>query len=214
MALIEIDADEYRKLQDEAKSASPFKQFFEAAGANPNSRMKLLEAVRAFNPNIPIPALDDTKPVFDKMDALEKRIEEKDAEVKKTLEDERKAREEQETLRAAKDREEKINNTIESERAKLRSHGHTNETINEIEKIMQDRGLIDYEAAEALYERAHPKEPMSDPVTYDDTAWNLFGTTQDVDDSLLTRDRNSWKQWQKQEVNKFLSEKRAGTLRV
>ena len=199
MALIEVDGDELAKLQAELKTTKASHILLDKLGRNPKTRVKVLQAMKEDNPDLIIPELDASTPAMDKISALEK-----------ALEDEKKSRADDKALESKRRQEEAIEGTIEKHRAKLRKSGYDDEGIEGIEKLMQERGLTDYEAAEALFEK---NIPQPDPVMPAD-----FGRTMpmidesDADQKLLVRDKNSWRPWQHKKVTEVMKQLRSGQI--
>jgi hypothetical protein len=214
MALIEVDSDQLAALQRELVAARPHKQFIDNLAQKPDLRNRLLHLIRDYNPNIAIPELDAAKPVLDEVSALRKELdEEKKARadektaLQKSLDDEKEAK-------AAKEREASATAEIDKSRRKLKKDGYTAEAIDKIEKLMEERGLVDYEAATALFDKSLPREEMNVPGDYG-RSWNAFDVNdQAEDDKLLVQGKDSWKVWQKGQIKKFFDEKRNGTLKV
>ena len=78
-----------------------------------------------------------------------------------------------------KDREERdaadARRTLENRwlegRGKLRDAGYTQEGLEAVEKLMEERGIADHEAARALHERLNPP---AEPAVTGGSSWNFF----------------------------------------
>lgn len=204
MPLIE-DAD-YAELSRRAQSAEAHVKssvLLDKIGNGPNRR-KLLELIKEAYPESNIPELDAAKPVIDDMGKLREEL----AALRKQGEDDK-------AERAKQERERSTTDYIERNRKVLRDQGFQKEGIEAVEKLMQERGLTDYEAAAALFERSQPKD---EPVLPNyDRGWNF--TTPDREDEaeshkLLVSSPRGARKWQDQQVRKFFQERRDGTLRV
>jgi hypothetical protein len=214
MALIEVDQDQWVSLQRELAAAAPHRKFNDLVGSNPKTRQKFLQLIKEVNPNVPIPELDAAKPITEEVERVKQEFAEKQDKLNEQIAALKKAQEEKEEKESLKARESSVNETISGNRKRLREAGRTKEAIESIEKLMEDRGLVDYEAAEALFDRLNPEtEEMTSPGDLGQS-WNLFNSNDEGDDALLAKDKNSWKGWQKKEISKFLTEKRSGQLRV
>lgn len=164
-----IEDAEYERLTrrlQEGESAIPSKRLLDMLGKNPKHRAALLQMMKDANPEMAIPEIDAAKPVLDKVDALAK-----------DFADYRKANEDEKTERDKKARESRAGSEVEQGRIKLRKAGYTPEGVEKIEKLMGERGLIDYEAAAALFDRQTPPDMPVLPTNFgrampmiDDTA--------------------------------------------
>ena len=56
-------------------------------------------------------------------------------------------------------------------RGKLRDAGYTQEGLEAVEKLMEERGIADHEAARALHERLNPP---AEPAVTGGSSWNFF----------------------------------------
>jgi hypothetical protein len=177
---------------------------------NPKSRRKVLEAQKIIEPDAKIPELDEpdpleaaTKPLADQIAALQKKIED-DA--------------------AARDRDGRIaqlqalkNEGIKKLRAE---HRYLDEGIQAVEKIMEEKGILDPMDAAAIYERDHPPQ---NPVSQSGGTggWNfaeLPSSTDDIDDkyvdSLLKAGKNGISEGAlSQRINQTISEVRGNARR-
>jgi hypothetical protein len=199
MALIEVDGDELAKLQAELRTTKASHVLLDKLGKNPKTRVKVLRAMKEDNPDLIIPELDAAQPVLDDVAAIRAEL---------AAEKELRAKDKADEVKRRQD--ESIEATISKSRAKLRKSGYDDEGIEGIEKLMQERGLTDYEAAEALFEK---NIPQADPVMPAD-----FGRTMpmidesDADQKLLVRDKNSWRPWQHKKVTEVMKQLRNGQI--
>ncbi len=150
MALIEVEEGEIRKLRAERDAYAPSKVLLDKLGSNPKTRGRVLELMKEANPDLVIPELDAAKPFIDKLDKTQKELDD----LKKQLADDAKAREEHK-------RNSEVDGRIESGRALLRKLGYNDDGIKGVEEVMQKRGLADYEAAEAYFERENKADSGS-----------------------------------------------------
>lgn len=199
--LIEVEKDAFDRLQAELNSAVPSKKVLDKLGANPKTRARLLALMKEDNPELAIPEIDAAQPVLDRVEALNKRM---DDEEKARAEAATKAKDE-ETARTAKGQ-------IEAGRSWLRKQGYQDEGIEKVEKLMQDRGIPDYEAAALLFERTQPKDELIVPSNMG-RSWGLFeppAEDNDIRRALSmpkgpSQDRAT-KNWQWKEIDKTLKE--------
>lgn len=203
MALIEVDGDEYQRLVHELQTARPAKALLDKVGNNTKTRREFLQLYKEADPAAVIPELDAARPILDEvnktreeMAALRKQISDRDAE------------------EARSRREATVRSTIDEGQSRLRQGGWTDEGIANVEKLMQERNLTDYEAAAALYERAQPKD---EPVLPSDfgRSWDLFAPPAD-DETIKAavglpkgqQQEQALRRWQNQEINKWFAENR------
>jgi hypothetical protein len=147
MALIEVEDGEYRRLKAERDSFAPSKALLDKLGSNPKTRGRVLELMKEANPDLVIPEIDAAKPFLDKLNSTQKELDD----LKKQLADDAKASDERK-------RNAEVDGRIESGRALLRKLGYNDDGIKGVEKVMQERGLADYEAAEAFFERENKSD--------------------------------------------------------
>jgi len=158
------------------QQSNRLKQTVENWMKNPKAKRKLLEAQKIVDPKADIPELDEPDPIeavraenAEKIAALEKQIKE-DKETR-----ERDARLGQ--LQTLKD------NGIK----KLREQRYTDNGIKAVEKIMEEKGILDPLDAAAIFERDHPPQA---PVqqTGGSGGWNfgeLPSATEDADEKYV-----------------------------
>ena len=186
MPLIEVEETDFQ-------NSSAAKQLLDKFAANPKLRPKLLGLIKELNPDAAIPEIDAAAPLREELDALRKEVSGTVGELKELLESGNRKRE--------------VEDTIASERRKLRKSGWDDDGIQKIETLMQERGLVDYEAAAALVEKQMPKPAPMEPGDILDHGWNLATPEEkDTDHQLLLKNPVAF---QRQEIRKFLAEKRA-----
>jgi hypothetical protein len=120
---------------------------------NPKARRKYLEAVKETYPHMAIPEIDAAAPVYDAVTQVK-------AEVTAQLD---KFREEW-----TKDRDNamvgSIKNRFESERANLISkHNYTPEGADALVKMMEEKGLTNFDDARKIFEFDNPRPPPGRP---------------------------------------------------
>ena len=137
--------------------------------ANPKSKRKLLEAEKILNPEKKIPEIDDPNPTEEALKAQSK-----------AFEDYKKDQEEKQAKRETEDKIRSLRAQKDEGIAKLRRDGWMKEAIEEVEKIMEDKGILDPEIAAAYYEKQHPPQ---DPITPGGSStFNFVDPTDDQDD--------------------------------
>jgi len=182
----EIDDIELKQLRE-------YKEAVVAITKDPSRRMKLLEMWKEADPAKSIPEIDAAQPI------------------RKELSDVRdKTTKELEELRALVEKQrlqQEYKELLTSERAKLRSAGWTSEGIEQVEKLMQERGIGDYEVAAAYIEKSQQaKAAEPSPIEYTGRQWDFTSPDEgDAAHELLMKDPNKFA---RKEVNKFFAERR------
>lgn len=79
-------------------------------------------------------------------------------------------------------------------RSKLRERGYLDDGVAGIEKLMEERGIADHEAAAALFDKLHPPP---EPAMTGGSRWNFFDrqeseADQAAFDALMKGDEDSW----------------------
>jgi hypothetical protein len=120
---------------------------------NPKARRKYLEAVKETYPNMAIPEIDAAAPVLDEVTKVK---EEFSAELKKFRDDMAKERE---TALVGS-----IKNRFETERSNLiTKHNYTPEGADALVKMMEEKGLTDFDIARKAFEFDNPRPPPGRP---------------------------------------------------
>lgn len=164
MPKIEVDEEEFL-------TSKRIREALGKIAADPKARVKLQEAHKLVDPTAKTPELDAMAPVNEALTAMQKRID--DAEKKAA--DEKAEREKAEKLNA-------LQSKVSTGLAKLRQDGWTEDGIKAVEKIMEERGIIDPEIAAAYHEKMHP--PQNPLVPTGSGAWNFMEMPKDGDDDL------------------------------
>jgi hypothetical protein len=142
---------------------------------NPKAKRKILEAQKLVDPKADIPELDEPDPI----EALRTESDTKIAALEKQIKDDKEARERDgrlAQLQALRD------NGI----AKLREQRYTDDGIKAVEKIMEDKGILDPLDAAAIFDRDHP--PQAPVQQSGSGGWNfgeLPSSTDDADDKYI-----------------------------
>ena len=143
MALVEIDDGE---LANYKQVTGVMQQMLN----NPKTRRKILEAQKELNPNTVIPELDAAAPVMDELKSFREAL----AADKAEREAEKAEREKEKRMNA-------LQGQWDKGRSMLRANGYTDEGLSEVEKFMEEKGLVDHEIAAAAFEKLHPPtEPV------------------------------------------------------
>jgi len=174
-----VEVDELQ-LQQNTK----LRQTVEGWLKNPKARRKVLEAQKIVDPKADVPELDEPDPIEEIKASTSKEI----ADLKKQIEDDKAARERDGRIA-------QLQLMKDSGIAKLREQRYTDDGIKAVEKIMEEKGILDPLDAAAIFERDHPPQM---PVSQSGTGgWNfaeLPSSTDDADDkyvdSLLKAGKN------------------------
>lgn len=120
---------------------------------SPKARRKYLEAVKEVYPNVAIPEIDAAAPLHDEMSKVRSELSE---EMKKFREE------------IAKDREasqiSSIRGRYDSERRKLiDAHNYTPEGADALVKMMEEKGIVDFDDARKIFEFDNPRPTPARP---------------------------------------------------
>jgi hypothetical protein len=213
MPLIEVDQDQFAALQkaaEEAKTALPSKTLLDKIGGNPKTRAQFLKLWKEVQPEVVIPEIDAATPHLEALETIKKEFQD----FKKSLEDEKEEVKKKRTL-------EEIDAQIAKGRRKLKDTGWMDEGIASVEKLMQDRGISDYDAAAALWEKENPKEEPITPSNFGEPQWNLLADNQE-DEGIKAAvglpkgaaQNKALQRWQNKEIQSFFNEIRGGRARI
>jgi hypothetical protein len=191
MPLIEVEEEALKPL----KGA---KELLDALAGDPKTRHHLMALIKTKNPDLPLPEVDVPMAMGAVFDERTKKLEERLEEMQRKL--------------AEKEVDQQVTSVITRERNRLREAGHSAETINEIEKLMQEEGIVSYAAAEALWEKRHPAPSPAIPDSgFSGTQWNFANPSEDADHELLLKNPKAFSQ---KAAAKVLSELRSGGRRA
>ena len=156
MPLLEIDEVELKRLKSmETQLGSILK--------SPAARKKLAAAVKDVNPKDPLAAEADA------VDPVEQRF----TDLQNQLAAERKAREDAEAKRTQDARLGELSTLRTNGIARLRQEKWTDAGITAVEKLMEDKGILDPLDAAAIYERDHPPQNPISPASRSG-GWNFM----------------------------------------
>ena len=154
MPKIEIDEADWAAQQSVTK-------LFADMLNNPDARKQVLSAKKAVRPNEPIPEIDAARPGIEAVEALSKEF----RDFRTALETEKQTRE-------ATAKAQEFQTAWDRSKQSLKNDGWLDDGIASIEKLAQDRGIPDLEAAAALYSKLHPQPEPVQPSGYG--RFNLF----------------------------------------
>lgn len=163
MAKIEIDENEYAELRQVRDLAALMSN-------NPKARPLLQQAIAEVAPERVGPEVHIRNEVNERLSGIEKSISD--------FFDGQKKREEE---TSAKARERELEAQWNQGRAELREAGYNDEGVEQVEKLMQQRGIADHKAAMALFER---ENPPPEPVVTGGSKWNFFDPPSENDTGL------------------------------
>lgn len=161
MPNVEIDEVELLRLKRQDQTVH-------ALMANPKAKKKIFEAYKEHDPNARIPELEIEEAAKAPVAALETQV----SELKKQIDEDKAEREKQAKLNV-------LTNTVETGMANLRRAGWTDEGLVEVNKLMEERGIIDPEIAAAYYEKQHPPQTPIKPSGVG--GWNFGEVPEDSD---------------------------------
>ena len=177
MPMVEVDE---LQLQQSHK----LKQTVENWLKNPKAKRKILEAQKLVDPKADIPELDEPDPI----EALRTESAKEIADLKKQIEEDKANRERDGRLA-------QLQTLKDNGIKKLREQRYTDDGIKAVEKIMEEKGILDPLDAAAIFERDHP--PQAPVQQTGSGGWNfgeLPASTDDADekyvDQLLKAGKN------------------------
>jgi|SRR5215469_2133397 len=191
MPLVEIEDSELTTLKQA-------KALLDRFGGDPKTRSQLMALVKQVNPNAVIPEIDAKNEVLAEI----KKRDEQLAALRKEVEDDKAAR-------AEVERKAKVDGSISDGRKFLRDAGYTEDGIKGIEDLMDKRGVADYEAAAALFEKSNPAPEAVAPADFS-RSWDFAKPGEDEDHKLLLKDP---KQFQNKMVRQWMAENRGPQAR-
>ncbi len=145
MATREIDETEYAQLRNLVGTLGKMM-------AHPEARGMVLKAQKTVNPDAVIPEIDAAAPLKAAQDELRAMLEADKAERKQERED-----------REQKTRVDEFAARWEGKKRALRDDGYSTEYVDGVEKLAQERGLADLDAAAALFDRLNPAPTVASP---------------------------------------------------
>lgn len=164
MAIKEIDEADYNRLMALQGAASKIV-------ANPQARKLLEQAQKLTDPNAATPTLDEEAARLAPVKELETKVNERIAAFEKAQADEKTQR----TIDAIAQKQ-------TAGLARLRKAGYTDEGVTAIQKLMDDKGLLEVEDAVAIFERNNPPQI---PVTPGGIgSWGFTDMTGETDKSI------------------------------
>lgn len=162
--MIEIEEADYNQLQALRGVAAKIV-------AKPESRRLLEQAQKLVDPNAATPLLDEEARQMAPVRELEKTVNERIAKFEKEQDDKKR----EDTLAAIAGRQ-------TAGLAQLLKAGYTDEGVAAVQKLMEDKGLLDVEDAVAIFERANPPQMPSTPQGgMTGTSWGFADVNADTD---------------------------------
>lgn len=175
-----VEVDELQLQQ-----SNKLKQTVESWLKNPKARRKVLEAQKLVDPKAEIPELDEPDPI----EALRAESTAQIAALQKKIDDDAAARERDGRIQ-------QLQSLKDTGIKRLREQRYTDDGIKAVEKIMEEKGILDPLDAAAIFERDHPPQ-MPVAQSGGSGSWNfgeLPSSTEDADekyvDQLLKAGKN------------------------
>jgi hypothetical protein len=173
MPKIEIDEDEFNRLNALRGVAAKIV-------ANPAAKKLLEQAHKTVDPNAVTPTLDAEASINNPIEELRKEFRETVGQLTKSQEE--------------KERQARINEIASkqsTDKANLRKEGYTDEGVKAVEKIMEEKGLLDVMDAVAIFERNNPPPT---PATPGVGSWGFSDmngeSDKNIQDLITTRGQN------------------------
>ena len=177
MPMVEVD-------EVQLQQSHKLKQTVENWLKNPKAKRKILEAQKLVDPKADIPELDEPDPI----EALRAESTKEIADLKKQIEEDKANRERDGRLA-------QLQTLKDNGIKRLREQRYTDDGIKAVEKIMEEKGILDPLDAAAIFERDHP--PQAPVQQTGSGGWNfgeLPASTDDADekyvDQLLKAGKN------------------------
>lgn len=148
MPVIEVDEDEFKTL-------GRIRETVAKIAKDPEGKLLLQRAHKKVDPNAVTPDLDKTE----QMTATTSEWEKKFNDLQTKLEADKAEREKNEKLAS-------LNSKMESGRRALRDAGWTKEGIEGVEKLMEEKGILDHEIAAAFIEKQNPPQEIMSPRAF------------------------------------------------
>lgn len=172
MALIEVDEAQFQQFQREAQAGKQARAVLDKLGANPGTKKETLRLLKKADPTMSIPEIDAEDATNEQVAKLREELAARDKRDAEKTEAEEKRRTER-----------NLGKQIEKGRDSLKTKGYSDEGIAEIEKLMGERGVADYDAGRLLFEEAHPKEEPIMPSSFN-RGWDFGEPSADKDDKV------------------------------
>jgi hypothetical protein len=161
-----VEIDEEQLLRDKNLRAQ-----VERIMGNPDARLLVEQAAKIVDPNAKTPTLDQKKIVEEPVSKLE-------AKMDAFITAQNKANEEREAQR----KRDELQNQVASGLGRLRANGWTDDGVKGVEKLMEEKGILDVDIAAAYFEKQHPPQA---PIKSGGTgAWNFLDQAPEGDADL------------------------------
>lgn len=154
MPMIEMDEAEYKASRELIGTIGRMMQ-------HPEARKMVLSARKAVDPAAVIPELDAAAPLQAGLAEINKTI----AEIR---EERRKEKEDDARDKATRE----FSDKWEGKKRALREQGYNTDYVESVEKLAHERGLADFDAAEALFSKLNPPATVGAPGG--GTSWDFF----------------------------------------
>jgi hypothetical protein len=186
MPLIEVDEITHRALaengikfadaSDRLKKAAEIETTFIDLTSDPRTRPELARLLKLKYPDKSVPDVDLAAPIVEKVDGIQKKLDEWVAEQAKKEEE-----------RETKAREAAAHDTVSKGRSWLRRERKLDEDgIEAVETVMKDLGIPNYEVAFNHWKAQQPAEPQVDlPSSYARSRLDWFTPEEDQPDKKL-----------------------------
>lgn len=137
---------------------------------NSKEREKLLRALKGANPELPIPEIDAKEPVMEELASFSKSLKE----MKESLEADKASREEEKRLA-------KLQAEWGKSQQKAIKAGYVGDSLEALEKFMEEKGVADHEIAMAAFEKMNPP---ATPISSTSSRFDLFAPPSGANDVL------------------------------
>lgn len=152
--------------------------------SNPKTRESLLRSIKAANPELPVPEIDAAQPINDALTKMNEQF----ADIRKELKEEKNARE-------TAERNALLSHEWGLGRSKANKAGYAGDSLDALEKFMEEKGVADHEVAMAAFEKLHPQ---AKPVVNSGNRFDFFNK------SAVKNNENLTELWKTGDENAFL----------
>lgn len=137
MGMIELDETEVMALRRNSELLNKT--------LNSKGREQLLRALKTANPDLSVPEIDAKEPVMEALGQVTSSM----AEMRKMIEDDKASRENEKRM-------EKFQSQWSEGRQKAAKQGYAGDSLEALEKFMEEKGVAEHEIAIPAFEKMHP----------------------------------------------------------
>ena len=159
--------------------------------SNPKTRRKILEVQKELNPQTAIPELDESDPLRQEI-----------RELREEWQKEREERDQRQNLG-------ELTTKWQAGQAAARRRGFTDESLEKLEKFMEEKQIVNHEVAIPAYQELNPPPR---PAVSSATRWDFFGPQADDGPDLKLLYEGKDEQWLDTAITDTLNKVRSGEI--